>query len=335
MPRRSSALRASLLFAASLLGCETPDEDYPLGGAAIRIEGTQLGMPTAVSVAQQTDEWQLCQPRVGEFGPWIDCEAPRQREARLESIACIPAESCRDAKVDGAKGSFFALAERFSVKVVANIEGIRVETTRAVEAAKSAVHLSIRPEHAVEGAAVEVCRSADTPATTLSVSVAGASLAPAARRSDREGCVVFVPPVAGTLTASLRLASPALDLEPVTATVHSRAELHDVSVLDLQCSHRRAYAVGAYAVREGKQLIRVSAYGFVSVPGESGTGRQLYLPSSAIRLRDGDRVVASTGAPEESSASFVLDGAPTPDARIEVDLGGRVVTAPVVAAQCQ
>lgn len=328
--RTALFLLLSVAFSGTLVGCETPDEDYPLGGDTIRIGRTQLGTPTEVSVSQQTDEWEFCHPRSGEFGPWIDCEETRQRAAKLVSITCVPAESCRDAKVDGAKGSFFALAERFSVKVVAEIEGSRVETTRAVKAEKTAVRVSISPEHAMEGAKVEVCRGTEGPATTLSVAVAGAPLAPASLRSEREGCVVFVPPAAGTLTASARLVDPPVDLEAVTATVHARSELRDLEVIDLQCSHRDG-AVGAYAGKDGEHLITVSAYGFVD--GDDG-GTQVYLPSSAIGFRDGDVVLRSKGTPALPSAQFRLERAPSPNAHVTIDLGGRTVTAPVVVRQC-
>lgn len=312
--------------ASALAGCDTPGDDYPEGEQTIHVGVTRLGVPTQVSVSQQTDEWELCHPRVGELGPWIDCHETRQRDAKLVSIACVPAGSCRDVKTEGAKGSFFALAERFSVKVVAEIEGSRVETTRSVEAEKPDVRVSISPEHAIEGAAIEVCRGPEGPATTLAVSLDGAPLAPSSIRAHRDGCVVFVPPVPGRLTASVRLVDPPTDLDPATGTVHARSELRDVGVTDLQCD-RRDGPVGAYAAKDGTYLVRVSAHGRIDDGSCS-------LPASAIRLRDGDLLLRSTGIPEAPFAQFVLERAPSPDARIEVDLGDRTETVPVVVRRC-
>ena len=53
--------------------------------AVAGVGAATLGQRVEVSVSQQTDEWELCHPRVGEFGPWIDCEDTRQRAA---SPAC-------------------------------------------------------------------------------------------------------------------------------------------------------------------------------------------------------------------------------------------------------
>ena len=310
------------------LGCETPDDDYPSGEEAVRVGAATLGERVIVSVGQQTNEWELCHPRMGEFGPWIDCEETRERAASLTSIECLPAASCRDVAIDGAKGGFFPLVPELSVKVVADVEGERIETTRVVKARKPEGGLAFSPNRSVAGARIEVCRRGEV-ALTFAVTLDDAPLVPSGEAHD-ERCTSFVPMSAGELRAVPRLLDPAIDLEPIGAVVHAPSELGEITVRDGRC-FREDGVVGVHPGTDGKFHVSVTASGGLRI----GTGtQQLALPASSIRLRDGGEVLASDGRPWETVAFFALSAPPSPDARIEVDLGTRVVTAPVRAGAC-
>lgn len=327
------ASRRALLPLAFLLlgtGCDTPDDDFPANDHAISIGAATFGEPVSVGIGQRTEEWETCHPRWGEFGPWIDCAESRERAVHLVSIDCDPAEACRDVSVDGAKGSFVPLRPRFDVKVVGDIEGTRVETTREVNVQLPDLGGSLTPEHAFAETELSFCRFEGAPEVDLTITLDGATLKPEAPDSTRPECIVIVPPAPGVLRVVPRLRDPEVDLVPVTSTIHGVGDAEDVEVHDQMCS--KSGEVGAYAdARTGKYFVSVSAMGMLRTSSTSRSSAG--LPASRIRLVVAGRIV-DRNSDAVGVATFELDEPPPAGSRVEVDLDGRIESVPLRAKHC-
>lgn len=334
MALRRWALAGALLF--SNAGCETPDDDDPANGETISIGRATLGEATSVHVAQRTDEWEVCHPRAGEFGPWIDCEETRERAAHLVSIDCTPAEACSDVMLNGANGTFVPRQRSIAVKVIADIEGVRVEREQRVEVELPDLGIHFQTEHAFVDTEVALCRTAGMPEVEFTTTLDGAPIDPAAGDGARPDCLRFVPVTSGTLRAEPRLREAAIDLEAVSANVHSLSDAEDVSIFDQFCPGGApdGAEVGAYAdPKSGRLLVSMSAIGMLAT--SSSSRQSASLPASRMRLVVGGKVVTPERHLEGAAiATFLLDAPPPAGSRGEIDLDGRIVSAPLRAKRC-
>ncbi len=336
--RLPTGLLASLLLLATLIalgtGCSVSSArgDYPLGNGAISIGTATLGEDSTVSIHRQRSESSDCETRGGEFGPYVDCETMRVLVSKVVSFTCLPAEACKDIRIDGANVVYVPRMEKFDVHVVGDIEGDRVEKTQAIIGKRPQVTLTLHATSpsgsshpvAVAGARVSACRTGSKSAHLKATLDGEPVVVLTDKATSFSICDVIVAPRAGKLHVTVALDEPAIDLATADTVVRPLEDVRDVEITDLLCSKGTDIHAFNYM---GKWSLSIALTGVLA------DGAIVAVPGSAARYVDGDLTMPPSSDPTEWHMGFLLTAAPSATARIDVTIGDRVFSVPVVATE--
>jgi hypothetical protein len=338
--RPPTGLFSSLILLLALIvagtGCSVSNArgDYPLGNASISIGYANLGEDSTVSIWRQRSESSDCNTRSGEFGVNVDCENTRQLVSKVVSFECLPAEACKDVRIDGAKVTYVPRAENFDVHVVGDIEGDRVEKTQTMVGQRPSAQLTLQAASpsgstkaiAIAGGRISACRAGST-SLRLRATLDGESIAvTASEEGSYSTCDTVVPSHAGTLRVVVALEDPAIDLATEEMDVRPLDDVRDVEITDALCPVGEA--IHAF---EHKGQWSFS----ISLAGTLADLTVVSVPGSAARYIDGDVELAPSSDAAQPRVGFMPKSAPSAAARIEVRIGDRVFTLPVVpTAKC-
>ena len=255
--------------------------------------------------------------------------------AHVVSFACEPVEACKDARIDGAKVTYVPRMEKFDVHVVGDIEGDRVEKTQTMVGKRPSAQLTLQAGApsgsskaiAIAGGRISACH-VGSKSLRLRATLDGESLAVTASKegSGYSSCDTVVPSHAGALRVVVALDDPAIDLATEELQVRPLDDVRDVEITDALCP----VGTDIHAFEYNGQ------WSFsISLAGTLADLTVVSVPGSAARYVDGDVELGPSSDAAQRQVGFLPKSAPSAGARIEVRIGDRVLTVPVVpTAKC-